>query len=160
MLCIDAAQVRTIGNYRRRLDVDAQVAELDDLDWQQPELIALARDDRLRGLKALRELLPAEPAESWMLASGASRAAEQWGREPVHALLRAAQQRDYRAIKGLMTASVGRAFEREIESRIAKVRQALKNGIQIRNGRALLRSGRYKLELIKENGRWRVYDFD
>jgi hypothetical protein len=78
----------------------------------------------------------------------------------ITALMLAVERRDYRAVTDLLAAPVVAAFEKQIERRIAHVRNALKNGIKVQGSRATLQDGSFKLELIKEGGRWKVYDFD
>jgi len=81
-------------------------------------------------------------------------------KEAVKKLLDAARTRNYLAVKRLMTKPVARAFEKEIEKRIRKVKDALKKKIVVRGNRAFLRSGDYKLELVREDGQWKIADFD
>ncbi len=82
-------------------------------------------------------------------------------RETVLALVKAAERRDYLAIKRLVSKAVAHAFEQEIEKRIDKIKKALKKTrIKIFDKRASLRYRGYKLEIVKEDGQWRVADFD
>lgn len=98
--------------------------------------------------------------KGWRLTGDFHSAATRSPRETVVALLQAAERRDYRAVKALMAPKVARAFDREIEKRIKALRGGLRRGIRVRGNRASLRFGSFKLELIKEDGRWKVYDFD
>lgn len=82
-------------------------------------------------------------------------------KEAIAALVQAAERRDYLAVKRLVTKAVARAFEQEIEKRIRKIKKALeKTKIKVFGKRARLRYRGYKLELVKEDGQWRVADFD
>jgi hypothetical protein len=96
----------------------------------------------------------------WWIETGLHLAANRTPKEAVESLLEAAQRRDYLAVKRLMTSRVARAFEQEIEKRIKKVKAAAKRGIKVRGNRAYLRTEDYRLELIREGGQWKIYDFD
>lgn len=99
--------------------------------------------------------------KSWQITSGIEiGSGGSTPKEAVEALLRAAERRDYLAVKRLMTQPVAQAFEGEINKRIKKVRSALTKKIVIRGNRAFVRADNYKLELVKEDGQWRVADFD
>jgi len=97
--------------------------------------------------------------KGWKL-TGDFRAAARSPRGVVLALLEAAERRDYRAVKALMSPRVARAFERELENRIKALRKGLQRGLRVKGNKASLNYGRFKLQLVEKNGRWMVFDFD
>ncbi|MBW2734978.1 MAG: hypothetical protein JRH20_21555 [Deltaproteobacteria bacterium] len=98
--------------------------------------------------------------EGWKLTGDFRATATRSPRGVVLALLAAAERRDYRAVKALMSPRVARAFERELENRIKALRSGLQRGIRVKGNRASLNYGRFKLQLVEKNGRWMVSDFD
>lgn len=98
--------------------------------------------------------------KGWRLSDGVHTIAAKTPRDAVLALIAAAERRDYQAVKAMMTPRVAKAFEEQIDKRIKAVRAGLAQGLRVSGDRASLRFGRFKLELVKVGGRWRVYDFD
>jgi hypothetical protein len=83
--------------------------------------------------------------------------------EALDAFVRAIEARNYRSVMQLLAKSVQQTIERDVERRLAQLKTSLKNkqSIAVRGARATLQySPEYKVELINENGNWRVLDFD
>lgn len=155
----DATRQRvTLEEFRRRWQTSQQEvvvqARLLDAALQKPPQIT-AQIALEKGRTKLAYV------KSWQITSGIEiSSGGSTPKETVEALLRAAERRDYLAVKRLMTQPVAQAFEAEINKRIKKVRSALSKEIVIRGNRAFVRADNYKLELVKEDGQWRVADFD
>ncbi len=83
---------------------------------------------------------------------------------PVDALksfMRAVESRSYEAVMRCLARSVREGIERDIAERLGKLRQALSQEIEVTGGRARLQyEPRFKIELIQEEGEWRILDLD
>ena len=82
-------------------------------------------------------------------------------KETLRALLRAVKRRDYHAVMRLMSKSVREGLEKEIDDRVKRLGEGLTKSLIVEGGRATLKLGEnFKIELVKEDGRWKVADFD
>jgi len=81
--------------------------------------------------------------------------------DALKAFIRAVESRNYELVMRFMARSVRESIERDITERLAKLRQALNQEIEVTGGRARLQyDPRYKIELIQEEGEWRILDLD
>ena len=77
--------------------------------------------------------------------------------EVLRAFLNALEQRNYKNLMQLLAKSLRESIEREIAERQTRLKRALQHEIDIRGNHARLDFGSgYKLELIKEEGQWRI----
>ncbi|MCA9667553.1 MAG: hypothetical protein KC503_18260 [Myxococcales bacterium] len=83
--------------------------------------------------------------------------------DAIKAFVRAVQQRSYEAVMKLLARSVRKGIEQDIQERMSKIQRWIKNEneIEVTGQRARVRyDARYKLELVKEDGQWKILDFD
>jgi len=83
--------------------------------------------------------------------------------EALEALARAVEQRNYEAVMSLLAASVRDKIEKDIEKRLGKLRSWIAAGgeIEIKGDRARAPyDPRHGVDLVKEDGQWRVVDFE
>lgn len=81
----------------------------------------------------------------------------------INAFVRAVEERNYRAVLRLLSPSVARALETDINGRVSRLKQSLKDStINIRNNRASIGYGSGKrVQLVRDaDGAWRIEDFD
>ncbi len=77
--------------------------------------------------------------------------------EVLRAFFNAIEQRNYKRVMQLLAKSLRESIEREIADRQANLKRALQQEIEIIGNRARLDYGPgHKIELIKEEGQWRV----
>jgi hypothetical protein len=81
--------------------------------------------------------------------------------EAIKAFIWAVEKRDYQAVMKLVSKSMRETIEREIMDRLDRLKKGLDREIEVTGNKARLRyDRRYKLELIKEGGQWKILDFD
>ncbi len=81
--------------------------------------------------------------------------------ETLKAFVRAVEERDFDAVMRLLAKPFRESVEKEINERISKLRQALDREIEVSGQRARLRyDPRFKLELINEDGQWKIVTID
>lgn len=80
--------------------------------------------------------------------------------DAVRAFIQAVEQRDYETVMQLLSRSAREVIEREINDRVSRAKAALKQQIEVTGNKARVQYGPSdKLELIKEDGQWRINDF-
>jgi hypothetical protein len=118
---------------------------------QEAEVVAGGRVTRLE-----RE------SEGWRLES--PHASEPGARGPDEALrrfVRAVEERNFDAFLRLLSAPMRALVERELSDRLAGLRTVVGKPIAPEGNRATVRYGsRYHIDLVEENGQWRVTDFN
>ncbi len=77
-------------------------------------------------------------------------------------LLAALEARDFDAVLGLLAEPLRGTLEQALADRVARLRAALRRGpVEASGNTARVRyDPRYHLDLVQENGRWRVADFN
>ena len=83
--------------------------------------------------------------------------------EALRTFIRAVERRSYDAVLKLLSRSVRQSIERDINDRLAKLKRWLgRDGeVEITGDRARVRyDARYKIELVNEDGQWKILDFD
>lgn len=83
--------------------------------------------------------------------------------EAIAALARAMEQRSYDALLKLLARPLRKSIEDEAAIRLEKLKGWLKKGaeVEVRGDRARVRyDARYRLELVNEDGQWRVVDYN
>jgi hypothetical protein len=81
--------------------------------------------------------------------------------DALRAFIRAVESRNYELVMRFLARSVRDSIERDITERVAKLKHALNHEIEVTGGRARLQyDPRYKIELIQEEGEWRILDLD
>jgi len=81
--------------------------------------------------------------------------------EAIRAFIRAVEQRSYEAVMRTLAKSVRENIERDIEERISKLKAALNQEIEVTGNRARLQyDPKFRIELLNEDGQWRVQDLD
>jgi hypothetical protein len=77
-------------------------------------------------------------------------------------LIAAVDERDFDALVGLLAEPLRATLEQALADRVARLKTALRRGgIEASGNTARLRyDARYHLDLVQENGRWRVADFN
>ena len=80
----------------------------------------------------------------------------------VRRLVTAVEERDFDALLGLLAEPLRATLEQAIADRLSRLKAAVRHGgIEASGNTARLRyDPRYHLDLIQENGRWRVADFN
>jgi hypothetical protein len=118
---------------------------------QQADVLANGRVTRLT-----RE------ADGWRLDS--PRASEPGARAPEEALRRfvqAIEERNFDAFLRLLAEPLRALVERELSDRLAGLRTVVSKPIAPEGQRATVRYGsRYHIDIVEENGQWRVSDFN
>ena len=81
--------------------------------------------------------------------------------DAVKALIWAVEQRDFQAVMSVLSGPARKTVERAISRRIKQLRQGLGRGFEVTENKARLRYGRqFKLDLVREDGEWKISDFD
>lgn len=81
--------------------------------------------------------------------------------DAVRAFIAAVEQRDYHLVMQLVSRSMRESIEHEITDRLSRLKKGLKQKIEVTGNKARLQyDRRYKIELVKENGQWKILDFD
>jgi hypothetical protein len=80
----------------------------------------------------------------------------------LRAFVRALERRDVDQVMALMARQVRTNLERNLRERLDRMKVALgKDSIEIHGDRAELRYDRqWRIQLVRENGQWRVANFD
>jgi len=82
----------------------------------------------------------------------------------IKAFMHAVERGTYKAAMKFLSRSVRESVDRDISERIRKLRQWMKadNEIEVTGNRARIKygAGRYKIELVNEDGQWKVLDFN
>jgi hypothetical protein len=152
----------------------ARVSENDfALQWKAAHADLSAQEDALHGPHALRHAtgeladgrawpLVHEP-DRWRVA--AVHPLSPGGDTPedvVRRLVAAVEARDFDALVGLLAEPLRETLEQALADRVARLKNSLRHGpIESSGNTARIRyDPRYHLDLIQENGRWRVADFN
>lgn len=100
--------------------------------------------------------------ESWRIEDGvAFSGGAATPADALRAFIRAVESRNYEAVMRLLARSVRENIERDIAERTAKLKRSLNQEIEVTGGRARLQyDAKYKIELIQEEGEWRIQDLD
>jgi len=81
--------------------------------------------------------------------------------DALRAFVKAVEERDYRAVMKLVSKSMRETIEREISDRLERLKKGLDREIEVTGNKARFQyDRRYKIELIKEDGQWKILDFD
>lgn len=101
--------------------------------------------------------------DGWRI--GAARPLEPGGDTPEDALRRlvaAVEARDFDAVVALLGEPLRSTLEEALAERLARLKAALKKGAveATGNGARIRYDPRYHLDLVQENGRWRIADFN
>ena len=81
--------------------------------------------------------------------------------DALKAFVRAVESRSYEAVMRLLARSVRESIERDVAERVAKLKEAAGQEIEVTGVRARLQyAPRFKVELIHEEGEWRILDLD
>lgn len=151
----------------------ARTSEADfALQWKASEGDLSAQEEALHSPATIRgatgELadgrawpLVRDPA-GWRLT--ATRPLEPGGDTPEDALRRlvaAVEARDFDALIGLLGEPLRQTLEQALTDRVGRLKAALRRGpIESSGSHARVRYEHYHLDLVRENGRWRVSDFN
>jgi len=89
-------------------------------------------------------------------------------KEALRAFIHAVEARDYKAVMRLVSRSMRETIEHEIEDRVGRLKKSLKQegspgaaAVEVTRKKARFQyDRRYKIELIKEDGEWKVLDFE
>jgi len=143
------------------------------LQWKASEADLSAQQEALHGTLAVRRASgelsdgrawPLErDRDGWRI--GATRPLEPGGDTPEDALRRliaAVEARDFDALVGLLAEPLRQNLEQALTDRLGRLKAALRHGpIESSGTHARVRyDQRYHLDLVQENGRWRVADFN
>lgn len=81
--------------------------------------------------------------------------------EAIQAFIQAVERREYQAVMPLLAKPVRERIERDIQSRLTKLKEALGQEIEVTGSTARLQyNTSLKIELTNEEGQWRVVDVD
>ncbi len=81
--------------------------------------------------------------------------------EAIRAFIRAVESRSYEAVMRTLAKSVRENIERDVQERISKLKAALNQEIEVTGNRARLQyDPKFRIELMNEDGQWRVLDLD
>lgn len=81
--------------------------------------------------------------------------------DALRAFVKAVEERDYQAVMQLVSKSMRETIEREISDRLERLKKSLDREIEVTGNKARFQyDRRYKIELIKEDGQWKILDFD
>ena len=138
----------------RRAELRDQASKLEQVT---PGKVEIAAELHLNGGYAVEMVFD---EGRWHLAGGLPSMGPDTPRAAVLALLQGLENRDPQAIYGLLAKRLSTNVDKDIRRRAEGLRAALRRAIVVRDGRAYVRAGAQKLVLIKERGRWKVYDFD
>jgi hypothetical protein len=143
------------------------------LQWNasQPDL-AVQRDSLATHHVVRRAAGELAGGRSWPLARDpagwrveAARPLEPGGDTPEDALRRlvaAVEARDFDGVLALLGEPLRSTLEEALAERVARLKTALKNGAieAVGSGARVRYDPRYHLDLVQENGRWRIADFN
>ncbi|MDB4969404.1 MAG: hypothetical protein JWN44_5093 [Myxococcales bacterium] len=152
----------------------ARISEPDfALQWKASEGDLSAQEEALHGRVAIRRATgqladgrawPLErDADGWRVA--AARPLEPGGDTPEDALRRlvaAVELRDFDALLGLLAEPLRQSLELAVADRLGRLKALLRHApIDSSGDHARVRyDQRYHLDLVRENGRWRIADFN
>ena len=81
--------------------------------------------------------------------------------EALRAFILAVEQEDLQGVMMLLSKETRLSLQTELKTRVKSIRQALKGGLEVTSGRAVLRYGaRRKIRLVKEKDQWRIQQLD
>lgn len=82
--------------------------------------------------------------------------------DTLRALAQAIERRNYSAVMKLVAQATRKTIEKNVKERLETLQRWLekRDSIDVTGDRALIRFGHYKIELVREDGRWKVLDFD
>lgn len=152
----------------------ARVSEADfALQWKAAQTDLSAQEDALQTAPTLRQATGeladgrawplVREADHWRVA--AVHPLEPGGDTPEDALRRliaAIDARDFDAVLALLAEPLRGSLEQALADRVARLKAAMRRGpVEASGNTARLRyDPRYHLDLVQENGRWRVADFN
>ncbi len=152
----------------------ARVSESDfALQWKAVQADLSAQEEALHAPHAIRQASGeladgrawplVREADRWRVA--AVRPLEPGGDTPEDALRRliaAVDERDFDAVVALLAEPLRSTLEQALAERVARLKSSLRRGgVEASGNTARLRyDPRYHLDLVQENGRWRVADFN
>ncbi len=143
------------------------------LQWKAAPSELTEQQDALRSATVARQaalrqrdgraLVAVREEGRWRLTS--PRPADEGAATPAEALqllIAAVDARDFDALLRVLAEPLRSSLEQALDDRLEKLRAAVKKGgIEISGEHAKIRyDSRYHIELIEENGRWRVRDFN
>jgi hypothetical protein len=152
----------------------ARVSETEfALQWKATETDLAAQQDALAAAHTLRRVSAELPdGRAWPLV----READRWRIAAVHPLapggdtpedalrrlIAAVEARDFDAVVGLLAEPLRETLEQALSDRVTRLKAALRRGPvdAIGNTARIRYDQRYHLDLVQENGRWRVADFN
>jgi hypothetical protein len=109
-----------------------------------------------------RAQLTLERGSEWKIEEGISvapRAATPI--EAIRVFIRAVEQRSYETVMRTLAKSVRENIERDITERISKLKAALNQEIEVTGNKARLQyDPKFKIELMNEDGQWKILDLD
>jgi hypothetical protein len=110
----------------------------------------------------LREVRFVHDGTGWRIKSGVTTGVEAASpREAVLALVRALEGRNFQAFLKLLTKSRREAFTREITQRLEKLKANLDRAVDLSGNRARFQyDPRFWIQLVKENGSWKIVEFN
>jgi hypothetical protein len=152
----------------------ARVSEADfTLQWKAAQADLSAQEEALAGAHTLRRAAAElDDGRAWPLVQdpdrwrvAAVRPVDSGGDTPEDALRRlvaAVEARDYDAVVALLAEPLRTTLEQALAERLARLKAALRRGtIEASGSTARVRyDTRYHIDLVQENGRWRVADFN
>jgi hypothetical protein len=143
------------------------------LQWKASEADLSAQEDALAAPATVRSAAgELSDGRAWPLARdpdgwrlSATRPLEPGGDTPEDALRRlvaAVEARDFDALVGLLAEPLRQTLEQALSDRLGRLKSALNRAaIESSGSHARVRyDTRYHLDLVRENGRWRVADFN
>lgn len=81
--------------------------------------------------------------------------------EAIRAFIRAVEQRSYETVMRTLVKSVRENIERDINERMSKLKAALNQEIEVNGNKARLQyDPKFKIELMNEDGQWKILDLD
>jgi delta 1-pyrroline-5-carboxylate dehydrogenase len=109
-----------------------------------------------------RAVLSLDPQSRWQIEEGiAVTPHTATPIDAIRAFIRAVESRSYEAVTKLLAKSVRENIEQDIVDRMAKLKAALGQEIEVTGNKAKLQyDAKYKIELLNEDGQWRVLDID
>lgn len=109
-----------------------------------------------------RALLTLERGSEWRIEEGIAVApGAATPIEAIRAFIRAVESRSYEAVMRTLSKGVRENIERDITERMTKLKAALNQEIEVTGNKARLQyDPKFRIELLNEDGQWRVLDLD